>query len=67
MRSLTNRHLDLRNVDFALEAALNLRWRSCFKKQLDSLSQIGAGFADAAALARNIEFGKQRDEAVVLA
>jgi hypothetical protein len=32
-RSLPNRHLNLRDKDFRMHSAFNLRWRSCLEKQ----------------------------------
>jgi hypothetical protein len=65
-RSLPNRHLDLSDEHFIMEAAGDLGGVGGFEKQRQGLDQIHSGFFDRSALARDIQLGAQGDKAVIL-
>ena len=66
-RSLTNRNLDLRYVDFASQAPIDLAGRCGLEAQGKGFGEIVAGLGHGLALARNVQIGAERHIAIAAA
>lgn len=66
-RSLPNGHLNLGDEDFAVQALRNFSWSGGLEKKRECFDKIGARFFNGCALACDIEFRAERDEAIVFA
>ncbi len=66
-RSLDNRHLYVRHVDFIMQPTLNLAGRSSLAKELKRFLKIGTSLGHALALACDVEFRAECNVEVALA
>src|SRR5258707_12269266 len=65
-RSLPTRHLNLSHENFVVKTPGDFGWSGRFEEQRERLDEVGSRFFNRRALARNVELGAQRYEAVVL-
>src|SRR6185369_6031824 len=66
-RRLGNLDLDAGHEYLAVSPLSKLVGRGRFEEELDRLDEVRACFLDSEALARDVEFGAQRDERILLA
>ena len=65
-RSLANRYIYLRHVDFGVEAALDFLFRGGLVEQFYRFLEVLVGFGDTRSLAGDVELGAKRNVTIPL-